>query len=237
MHRRDLKLNKMANVKAILIGVLVMLISAPFGAGLAYAETTTGSAPASQVKINGDNAGITATLLNDGRWQLVGQGLNLTADSADWSRERYQFVTAYRVADTDTVEVALSRNGEIVHLRTVKPNWLKVLPTQPVYRTRVYALADGYYAKREYFTVLTSADAPHYQEHNVGGLAEWPTVAAAKPSQQVAFTGTPTPRQGGGVVLKVEESPKAKAVSAIADGIKNGTIVIGKTTKKGLKRK
>lgn len=224
----------MANIKAILIGVLVMLISAPFGAGLAYGETANEAVEARV--INGDNAGITATLLNDGRWQLVGQGLNLTADSADWSRERYQFVTAYRVADTDTVEVALSRNGEIVHLRTVKPNWLKVLPTQPVYRTRVYALADGYYAKREYFTVLTSADAPHYQEHNVGGL-NWPTVAAAKPSQQVAFTGTPTPRQGGGVVLKVEESSEAKAVHTIADGVKNGTIFIGKPMKKGLKRK
>jgi hypothetical protein len=228
----------MANVKAILASVLVMLVSAPFfGAGLAYGETENGSAPKASQVVNGDNAGITATLLDDGRWQLVGMGLSLTAEANEWSRERYSFVSAAKVAETDSVEVTLSRNGQELCFRTLKTNWLEVLPSQAIYRDRLFVRTASAYAKREYFTVLTSADAPHYQEHNVGGLAEWPTVAAAKPSQQVAFTGTPTPRQGGGVVLKVEESSEAKAVHTIADGVKNGTIFIGKPMKKGLKRK
>ena len=226
----------MADIRAISISILAMLMLAPFGAvGLANAETIKGSAVEASQVINGDVTGITATRLSDGRWQLVGSGLSLTVDSTQWSRERWQLVNAVKVAVMDSavkVKVTVSRNGRAYTFVTADKQWLKVRSEQPVYRDRFWSWKDeGKINIRERFTALRYIDAPHYREHNPGGLGVVEWAILPEPSAQVAFNGTPTPRptqvaQTGGVVLKVEKSPEAKAIDAIAAGVANGTIVI-----------
>lgn len=226
----------MANIKAILIGVLVMLIGAPFGAGLAYGETKNGAVEA-QV-INGDDNGMRFTNLGDSIYHFrTPSGEEGFVLPNHWSRERFALVGATKVAETDSVEVRLARAEREVSFRTVDARWLNVLSTQPIYMDRLQVRKGNIVERRTFYNFVASADAPHYREYNVGW--EWPSVAAAK-SQQTAFTGTApsvASLHGRGVVLKVEESSEAKAVRTIADGVKNGTIVIGKPMKKGLKRK
>lgn len=228
----------MANIKVIAVSIFTMLMAAPFfGAGLAYGETKNENA-SSQV-INGDDNGMRFTNLGDSVYHFrTPSGEEGFVLPNHWSRERFALVGAKKVAETDSVEVRLARAEREVSFRTVDARWLNVLSTQPIYMDRLQMRKGNIVERRTFYNFVASADAPHYREYNVGW--EWPSVAAAK-SQQTAFAGkapSVASLQGNrGVVLKVEESPEVKALHAIADGVKNGVITIGKPMKKGLKGK
>jgi hypothetical protein len=227
----------MANIKAIAASILMLVVAPFFGAGLAFAETNEGSAAAaSQVKINGNEAGMQFTNLGDSVYHFrTPSGEEGFVLPQEWSREKYSLASATKVAETDSVEVRLSRadRDRGVSFRTTDARWLNVLKTQPIYMDRVQVRKGNVVERRTFYTFVVSADAPDYREYNVGW--KWPAVAAAK-SQQKAFTGkapTVSSLQGkkGGVVLKVEENSQAKAVRAIANGVKSGKIFIGKAKK------
>jgi hypothetical protein len=224
----------MADIKAIAVGIFMLTVAPFFGAGLAYGETNEGSASVASQVINGNEAGMQFTNLGDSVYHFrTPSGEEGFVLPTDWSREKFSLVSAAQIAETDSVEVRLSRADRGVSFRTTDARWLNVLKTQPIYMDRVQVRKGNVVERRTFYTFVASADVPHYREYNVGW--KWPTVAAAK-SQQKAFTGkapTVSSLQGkkGGVVLKVEENSQAKAVRAIANGVKSGKIFIGKAKK------